>query len=86
MLDDDGEVVEYFNCPTQFIAPAIWDFWNRTQYLKKYPHTAKPYDERDERYENWHNYFLDWYFKFLEKRKESGISPEEYNRLIGMVI
>lgn len=57
MDGDNGEVIEYGHCPLRFVGRSVDDFINRFEYLERFPHTAKPYDELSDRWKAFEAYY-----------------------------
>jgi hypothetical protein len=54
---DDGKVIEFGHCPLRFIGRSVADFVERFEDIERFPHTAKPYDERGERWHAFERYY-----------------------------
>ncbi len=65
-------MVEYFSCPLKFIPASVHDWWARFQDLEKYPHTAKSYDERGDRWHSFERYFTGKLDEYRQMMKRDG--------------
>lgn len=73
--DDGGEIV-FGHCPMRFIPRSVKDFIERFEDMERYPHTAKPYDERGKRWHAFERYYRNkiGLYEAARRRLERGSS------------
>jgi hypothetical protein len=70
--DDDGDMVGYYSCPRLWLNNVLDEFFERREYLQKYPHTADSFGDANPRYIAWDRYYSAKCNEFLALAKREG--------------
>jgi hypothetical protein len=65
MQDDEGNKIEYYNCPINWISRGIWEFARKYNRITEGLAAPRYYEDESawfnfavSYYQNWHTYFL----------------------------
>ncbi len=70
--DDNGGTVTYYSCPIACVPISVWEWNARYMDIEKFPHTAKPYDDRGDRWHAFEGYYMEKLHEYRERLKREG--------------
>lgn len=70
--DDQGETIEYFNCPIQFVPAGLWAFMRKYSALKGGMAAPRCFDEESAWFHSAVSYFDRWVNFFMIRKNGNG--------------